>query len=103
MTHLGSPIKNLGLDEDYVRRIRIQWIEAGKPGRFSEFLRNELDRQAELSDEMKSQMANGGRVGFRFGGIDAAIDKVEDESIKESVKMIADMPDMDLNGSYRGI
>ena len=38
----------------------------------------------------------GGRVGFRFGGIDAAIDKVEDESIKESVKMIADMPDMDL-------
>ena len=38
----------------------------------------------------------GGRVGFRFGGIDAAIDKVEDESIKESVKMVADMPDMDL-------
>ena len=40
--------------------------------------------------------AKGGRVGFRFGGIDAAIDKVEDESIKESVKMVADMPDMDL-------
>ena len=38
----------------------------------------------------------GGRVGFRFGGIDAAIDKVEDESIKESVKMVADVPDMDL-------
>ena len=38
----------------------------------------------------------GGRVGFRFGGIDAAIDKVEDESIKESVKMVSDMPDMDL-------
>ena len=38
----------------------------------------------------------GGRVGFKFGGIDAAIDKVEDESIKESVKMVADMPDMDL-------
>ena len=92
----GSPMKELGLDEDYVREIRIQWIEAGKPGRFSEFLRNELDRQAELSDEMKSQMANGGRVGFRFGGIDAAIDKVEDEDIKESVKMVADMPDMDL-------
>ena len=40
--------------------------------------------------------AKGGRVGFRFGGIDAAIDKVEDESIKESVKMVSDMPDMDL-------
>ena len=38
----------------------------------------------------------GGRVGYRFGGIDAAIDSVEDEDIKESVKMIADMPDMDL-------
>ena len=38
----------------------------------------------------------GGRVGFRFGGIGAAIDKVEDESIKESAKMVADMPDMDL-------
>ena len=38
----------------------------------------------------------GGRVGYKFGGIDAAIDKVEDESIKESVKMMADMPDMDL-------
>ena len=38
----------------------------------------------------------GGRVGLRFGGMDAAIDAVEDEDIKESVKMIADMPDMDL-------
>jgi len=38
----------------------------------------------------------GGRVGFKFGGIDAAIEKVEDESIKESAKMVADMPDMDL-------
>ena len=38
----------------------------------------------------------GGRVGYRFGGIDAAIDKVEDEDIKDSVKMVADMPDMDL-------
>ena len=38
----------------------------------------------------------GGRVGFNFGGIDAAIDKVENEDIKESVKMVADMPDMDL-------
>ena len=45
---------------------------------------------------MFENKAKGGRVGFRFGGIDAAIDKVEDESIKESVKMIADMPDMDL-------
>ena len=38
----------------------------------------------------------GGRVGYKFGGIDAAIKKVEDESIKESAKMVADMPDMDL-------
>ncbi len=45
---------------------------------------------------MPKNYKKGGRVGYRFGGIDAAIDKVEDESIKESVKMIADMPDMDL-------
>ena len=64
----GSTIKNLGLDEDYLREIRIQWLEAGKPGRFSEFLRNALDYQAELSDEMKSQMASGGRVGYAGGG-----------------------------------
>ena len=45
---------------------------------------------------MPQNFKKGGRVGFKFGGIDAAIDKVEDESIKESVKMVADMPDMDL-------
>jgi hypothetical protein len=38
----------------------------------------------------------GGRVGFRFGGIDAAIDKVEDESIKESMKFASDTSDMDI-------
>ena len=52
-------------------------------------------------DEIESTVSSagyktGGRVGFKFGGIDAAIDKVEDESIKESVKMVADIPDMDL-------
>jgi hypothetical protein len=56
----GSKIKELGLDEDYIREIRIQWLEAGKPMSFSNFLRNDLERQAELSDEMKAQMANGG-------------------------------------------
>jgi hypothetical protein len=63
----GSKIKELGLDEDYIREIRTQWIESGKKGSFSEFLRNELDRQAELSDEMKAQMANGGRIGLAGG------------------------------------
>jgi hypothetical protein len=52
-------------------------------------------------DEIESTVSSagyraGGRVGFKFGGIDAAIEKVEDESIKESAKMVADMPDMDL-------
>jgi hypothetical protein len=57
-----------------------------------------FDSEQEAFDYMKklTPFKKGGRVGFRFGGIDAAIDKVEDESIKESVKMIADMPDMDL-------
>ena len=38
----------------------------------------------------------GGRVGFRFGGMEAAIENIEDQDIKESIKMVADMPDMDL-------
>jgi hypothetical protein len=38
----------------------------------------------------------GGRVGYRFGGIDAAIDKVEDENIKESMKFASDIGDMDI-------
>jgi len=38
----------------------------------------------------------GGRVGFKFGGIDAAIDAVEDESIKESMKFASDTSDMDI-------
>jgi hypothetical protein len=45
---------------------------------------------------MPKNFKKGGRVGYKFGGIDAAIKKVEDESIKESAKMVADMPDMDL-------
>ena len=52
--------------------------------------------QEDYFEQYGEPRAKGGRVGFKFGGIDAAIDKVEDESIKESVKMIADMPDMDL-------
>ena len=38
----------------------------------------------------------GGRVGLRFGGVESAIENIEDQDIKESVKMVADMPDMDL-------
>jgi len=45
---------------------------------------------------MPENKAKGGRVGFKFGGIDKAIKMVEDESIKESAKMVADMPDIDL-------
>ena len=57
------------------------------------------ERPANLSYDRyvrPERRANGGRAGFKFGGIDAAIEKVEDESIKESAKMVADMPDMDL-------
>jgi len=38
----------------------------------------------------------GGRVGFRFGGIGDAVENIKDAEVKESVKMVADMPDMDL-------
>ena len=45
---------------------------------------------------MPQNFKKGGRVGFRFGGMEAAIKNIEDQDIKESVKMVADMPDMDL-------
>ena len=52
-------------------------------------------------DEISETIASagykaGGRVGYRFGGIDAAIDKVEDENIKESMKFASDIGDMDI-------
>jgi hypothetical protein len=52
-------------------------------------------------DEIESTVSSagykaGGRVGLRFGGMEAAIENIEDQDIKESVKMVADMPDMDL-------
>ena len=52
-------------------------------------------------DEIESTVSSagykaGGRVGFRFGGMEAAIENIEDQDIKESAKMVADMPDMDL-------
>ena len=40
--------------------------------------------------------ADGGRAGFRFGGIGDAVENIKDAEVKESVKMVADMPDMDL-------
>jgi hypothetical protein len=52
-------------------------------------------------DEIESTVSSagyraGGRVGLRFGGMEAAIENIEDQDIKESAKMVADMPDMDL-------
>ena len=38
----------------------------------------------------------GGRVGLKFGGIGAAVDAVEDESIKESMKFASDIGEMDI-------
>ena len=35
-----------------------------------------------IDNGMFEKKAKGGRVGFKFGGIDAAIDKVEDEVYK---------------------
>ena len=73
--------------------------EAGLRG---DAIRNAMRAYGFFTDEeIESTVASagyrtGGRVGFRFGGMDAAIDAVEDEDIKESIKMIADMPDMDL-------
>ena len=52
--------------------------------------------QEDYFEQYGEPRAKGGRVGYRFGGIDAAIDKVEDESIKESMKFASDIGDMDI-------
>ena len=51
----------------------------------------------EIEDTISSAgYKKGGRVGLKFGGIGAAVDAVEDESIKESMKFASDIGDMDI-------
>ncbi len=64
-------------------------------------IRQSMEAYGFSEDEIEDAIAaagykKGGRVGFKFGGIDAAIDAVEDESIKESMKFASDTNDMDI-------
>ena len=64
-------------------------------------IRQSMEAYGFTEDEIEDAIAaagykKGGRVGFKFGGIDAAIDAVEDESIKESMKFASDTSDMDI-------
>ncbi len=40
--------------------------------------------------------ANGGRVGFRFGGIDSAVENIENQDVKESMKFASATSNMDI-------
>ena len=72
-------------DADRANAIRLAMLQYG----FSE---------DEIADTVASAgYKKGGRVGLKFGGIGAAVDAVEDESIKESMKFASDMGDMDLS------
>ena len=64
-------------------------------------IRQSMEAYGFTDEEIEDAIAaagykKGGRVGFKFGGIDAAIDAVEDESIKESMKFASDTNDMDI-------
>ena len=60
-------------------------------------MRNYGFSEEEIDDTIVSAgYKAGGRVGLRFGGIGEAIEKIEDQDIKESMKFAADMGDMDI-------
>ena len=91
------------LEKEEARQAALAEAEAlADSGARADAIRNAMRAYGFFTDEEIEETISsagykaGGRVGFRFGGIDAAIDKVEDESLKESVKMVSDMPDMDL-------
>ena len=71
-------------DADRANAIRLAMLQYG----FSE---------DEIADTVASAgYKKGGRVGLKFGGIGAAVDAVEDESIKESMKFASDIGEMDI-------
>ncbi len=54
--------------------------------------RNGIDDREESEEEEFVQVAaSGGRVGLAFGGIGAAVEKVEDKEMKETMKLAQDM------------
>ena len=71
-------------DADRANAIRLAMLQYG----FSE---------DEIADTVASAgYKKGGRVRLKFGGIGAAVDAVEDESIKESMKFASDIGEMDI-------
>jgi hypothetical protein len=60
-------------------------------------MRNYGFSEEEIDDTIVSAgYKAGGRVGLRFGGIGEAIEKIENQDMKESMKFAADMGDMDI-------
>jgi hypothetical protein len=60
-------------------------------------MRNYGFSEEEIDDTIVSAgYKAGGRVGLRFGGIGEAIEKIEDQDMKESMKFAADLGDMDI-------
>jgi hypothetical protein len=82
--YVGSS-DNETMEDEYDSYIKEIEMIGDKPMSFSSFKKM-----------IESDYAKGGRVGFRFGGIGDAVENIKDAEIKESVKMVADMPDMDL-------
>ena len=48
------------------------------------------------SNKWIQKKANGGRVGFRFGGIDSAVENIENQDVKESMKFASATSNMDI-------
>ena len=88
--------------DEYDRLMEEESAAAGEDDATRAFaIRRAMEAYGFSEDEILDAIAaagykTGGRVGFKFGGIDAAIDAVENESIKESMKFASDTSDMDI-------
>ena len=64
-------------------------------------IRRAMEAQGATEEEIEDAIyaagyKKGGRVKFKFGGIDAAIDQIENENVKESMKFVSDTSNMDI-------
>ena len=64
-------------------------------------IRRAMEAQGATEEEIEDAIyaagyKKGGRVKFKFGGIDAAIDQIENENVKESMKFVSDTGNMDI-------
>jgi hypothetical protein len=70
-------------------------LTSKKDNSFSNMSRDFIDLNQNGIDDRQEQ-ANGGRVGLRFGGIDSAVENIENQDVKESAEFASATSNMDI-------